>query len=258
MQVYIGQLLARNLHHYIYNIIMTTLIFLDYTIQQMWTAKIISFFTPDECLGCGKQPKIICDICLPNYVQISPISCTLCNKVTNNTSLCYPCSRKTGLKNVWSATTYNENAKRAVHKLKFAPNRAMGLVLADCLDVVVPHWSSFIVVHVPTAPKRVRQRGFDHANVMARRFAKQRNLGYYSALIRTSNQRQVGASRKERKLQLKDRFIVIDPRNIKNKHVLVVDDVMTTAATLSEVAKTLKKAGAKYVSAAVFAVAPLN
>ena len=224
----------------------------------MWLYNLIAYFAPNDCIDCGKQPKIICDVCLSNYVQMSPISCTLCNKVTNNKSLCNTCSRKTGLKNVWSATTYNENAKLAVHELKFAPNRAMGPLLAECLDIVVPHWPSVIVMHVPTAPKRVRQRGFDHAKVMARRFAKQRNLGYYSALIRTSNQRQVGASRKERKLQLKDTFIVIDPRTIKNKHVLVVDDVMTTAATLSEIAKTLKKAGAKSVSAAVFAVAPLN
>lgn len=242
------------LQHYYDNIY----IFLDYTIQQMWIAKTIAFFAPDECLGCGKQPKIICDSCLVDYVYLVPRSCVLCNKITKKKSLCDACNRKTGLQNIWTVTTYNDKAKQAVHRLKFTPNRSVAVVLAQCLDVVVPHQSSLIVLHAPTAPKRVRQRGFDHAKIMAKHFAKQRQLAFCDALLRSGQKRQVGATRKERGTQLRDAYRLMHAHAIKGKDVLLIDDVLTTGATLSEIAKVLKKAGAKSVSAAVFAYAPLN
>lgn len=237
---------------------MTTLLFLDYTIQQMWIAKTIAFFAPDECLGCGKQPNIVCHSCLSDYVQITPSSCTLCSKVTAGHSLCPTCRRKTDLQNIWKVTVYNEKAKQAVYQLKFAPNRSLAVAFAECLDVVVPHQSSFIVLHAPTAPKRVRQRGFDHAKIMAKHFAKQRQLAFCDVLLRSGHKRQVGATRKERITQTRGAYRVTHKNAIKGKDVLLIDDVLTTGATLSEIAKVLKKAGAKSVSAAVFAYAPLN
>lgn len=224
----------------------------------MWIAQIIAFLAPDECLGCGKQPKIICDVCLVDYVYLVPRACLICSKATKLNSLCDACRRKTHLQNIWSVNIYNDKAKQAIHRLKFTPNRSVALAFAQCLDVVVPHQSSFIVVHAPTAPKRVRQRGFDHAKIMAKHFAKQRQLICWNALLRTGRKRQVGASRKERSIQLEGAYKLIRPDQIKGKDVLLIDDVLTTSATITEIARVLKKAGAKTVSAAVFANAPLN
>lgn len=110
-----------------------------------------------------------------------------------------------------------------------------------------------IVVPVPTATKRVRQRGFDHAALTAKAYAAQEGLLFMPALVRIGQTRQVGASKKQRHEQLQGAFRVVSPKRIKAEHILLLDDVLTTGATLEAAARVLKQAGAKTVSAAVFA-----
>ena len=133
----------------------------------------------------------------------------------------------------------------------------MALKVAELIDVVVPH-QNWLVVPLPTAPQRARQRGFDHANLIAKEFAKLRNISSSHALLRASNTRQVGTKKAERWRQTKDIFLINQIDLLRGATVLLIDDIVTTGASLSEAAKTLKKAGAKSVSAAVYAVARLN
>ncbi|MCA9323620.1 ComF family protein [Candidatus Saccharibacteria bacterium] len=106
---------------------------------------------------------------------------------------------------------------------------------------------------IPTAPSRVRQRGFDHALHITKRLSRHTKVPYQQLLRRHTNVRQLGASRLNRIRQMEREFEAIKQGEIKGKHVILVDDVFTTGATLSAAAKVLRKAGARRVSAVVFA-----
>jgi predicted amidophosphoribosyltransferase len=104
---------------------------------------------------------------------------------------------------------------------------------------------------VPTASKRVRQRGFDHAELLAKKFALLRGLPFRNLLKRVSQSRQFGADRITRKQQIKGVFKY--NYRLSGEIVLLIDDVVSTGATIEESAKFLKEAGAKRIHVAVFA-----
>lgn len=104
-----------------------------------------------------------------------------------------------------------------------------------------------VVTYIPTAPRRVRERGFDHARIIARSAAKQGNLPFKRLLERTSSIRQVGAGRALRLRQMNNVFEVADPQHVKGKQILLVDDVVTTGATIESAAAVLRSAGARRV-----------
>ena len=98
-------------------------------------------------------------------------------------------------------------SKTNFNTLKFQPNRSMALKIAELIDVMVPY-QDWLVVPLPTAPQRARQRGFDHANLIAKEFAKLRNISSSHTLLRASNTRQVGTKKTERWRQTKDIFLI--------------------------------------------------
>ncbi len=112
-----------------------------------------------------------------------------------------------------------------------------------------------LLVHIPTATSRVRQRGYDQAELIARQAAKRMGLPHKGALMHLGQKQQHGASRAQRLAQLRDAFRIIRPDLIEDRHIVLVDDVITTGATLDAAAQALKAAGAKRVSALIFAQA---
>ncbi len=149
---------------------------------------------------------------------------------------------------------YDAAAKELVYKLKFDRCRKaaddMAALLADCLEVR----ECTVISHIPTAPARVRQRGYDQAALIARALARRVGISYATLLVRTGEQRQVGQKRTQRQRQMRNAFRAIRPE-LLNQHVLLIDDVLTTGATCEAAAQALKSAGARRVSAAVFAAA---
>lgn len=138
--------------------------------------------------------------------------------------------------------------------LKFSRAQSVSEIAGSAILEVLPVLGSqTLVVHIPTAGSRYRQRGYDQAKLIAQVVAARRELEYSPALRRSGDVRQVGAGRKLRFTQMQHLFYVHDPRNVAGRDVLLVDDVLTTGATLQACAKVLKAAGARRVSAVVFA-----
>jgi predicted amidophosphoribosyltransferase len=101
----------------------------------------------------------------------------------------------------------------------------------------------------------VRQRGYDQALLIAKSLSQRLGRPYVPLLARMGDQRQVGHSRITRLNQMEGAFRPLNTMILKNRHVLLVDDVLTTGATCEAAARILRSNGAKRVSAAVFAVA---
>jgi ComF family protein len=112
-----------------------------------------------------------------------------------------------------------------------------------------------LLIPAPTHPSRVRERGFDHTAELARHLAKRielpLELGNLIKIRATPS--QVKLTRAERLKNLEGAFSVRKPERVKDKTVLLLDDVITTAATTEECARTLKAAGAREVWVAALA-----
>ena len=111
-----------------------------------------------------------------------------------------------------------------------------------------------IIVPVPAVLSRVRQRGFDQAELIAKALSIQLGMPYSPLLARTGKHRQVGANRQQRLEQMQAEFRASNPSKTKHAHILLVDDVLTTGATIEAAAQILRQAGAGSITAATFAL----
>jgi ComF family protein len=200
--------------------------------------KIISIIAPHECLSCQKEGLLLCAACqgaLPPALL--------------------PNRGRTVLDTVIAATTYDGRAKDLVQALKFGRKKAASKVLAAVLARQVVNRDYTHLVHLPTASRRIRMRGYDQAELMARELAALLDIPCVPLLVRTGQQRQLGQGRAVRMQQMRQAFRIADESKMRGARILLIDDVLTTGASLEGAAVALKKAGAVRVDAAVFAVA---
>lgn len=215
--------------------------------------KAISIIAPHRCISCSKEGNILCDTCFVDVFDEPYDACFLCHKPTTDSQVCQACRRRTVLKHVWMAGTYEGLRRRLIYAYKFERARAAYEPLAAAMLDVLPYFDDAVVVHVPTAPARVRVRGYDHSALLAASIARQRGWAHVTALRRTHNLRQVGAGRSERARQARSAYEIIGARRLAGRHVLLVDDVTTSGATLMAVADVVARAGASEVDAVVIA-----
>ncbi len=143
--------------------------------------------------------------------------------------------------------------QRLVGLYKFERARQAYQVLGGLLDETLPDLpSNTIVVPVPTVASHVRERGYDHALLMARDFAKRRGLRLSNVLARATHTKQRNASAKVRDTQAKSAFYARNRLEFSATYLLI-DDIMTTGATLKYATNVLKAAGASEVWVAVVA-----
>jgi len=159
-----------------------------------------------------------------------------------------------GFSRAWCVATREGTVERVIDSYKFDRARSAYRDIADVLDMVVPVLpGNVVVVPVPTIARHIRKRGYDHTLLIARYFAKKRQLELNThSLMRVSNTSQFGASKKQRELQAQRAF-ASTRRLDGTKTYLLVDDIYTTGATLRHAARILKDAGAGDVWVAVVA-----
>lgn len=222
----------------------------------MLLSPLLALLAPHDCIGCSAEGSLVCRRC-ERSLEPAEQRCYRCHMLTAQSQTCLECRSVSPLRAVYATTRYTGIAKDLVWKLKFGRAKAA----ADDIGRMVAFRMStrstrdMIITYVPTANSRVRQRGYDQAALIAAVVARRLSVPCYPLLSRAHDRKQVGADRTTRTTQLQAAFRPIKRRHLYGARVLLIDDVVTTGATLEAAAAALIAGGAKSVDAAVFAQA---
>lgn len=222
---------------------------------------LISLIAPPYCVNCNDEGSALCLACQTTEIIPYGERCFGCGTLSPAAATCAKCRRRGAPKHVWVATDYEGAAQKLITRYKFSHLRSASKVIASLMRETLLTYSSdstisgkqYVVTYIPTATSRVRERGFDHADLLASELARSLGLPRASLLIRLGQDQQVGARRTERLRQAKASYKIKNNARVSGRNILLIDDVVTTGATLSAVASELRRAGAGSVDALVFA-----
>lgn len=221
---------------------------------------------PPRCPSCGALVGDFrfCDHCSAEVRFLSPPWCEICGRpfdpLAKARGVCADCFRsRPHFVKARSATLYDGPVAEAIKALKYsgrtAVSRVLGALLAEAVSSLDAPLEGAVLIPVPLHRKRLLERGFNQSELLAKEAGGRLGLRVErKVLVRKVHTRpQVELSGRERKENVKGAFSVERAELVRGRVLVVVDDVMTTGATLDECAKALRKAGAREVYAATVA-----
>ncbi|MFH1187602.1 MAG: ComF family protein [bacterium] len=210
---------------------------------------------PNECFGCGCEGVLLCQKCF-SFIKLRPEqSCLDCKQKTDFGKFCPRCAPNYDLDGVLIASYYDQKiVDKLIKSFKYYfvkdSHKDLGKILILFLnDLLNKEWQAFnikksLIMPVPLSAYRKRWRGFNQSEILARLVADNFNLKLsVNELIRIKHTKpQVKLDKTRRKNNIKDCFD-LDACNLAGRQIILIDDVVTTGATLNECAKILKQHG---------------
>jgi competence protein ComFC len=224
---------------------------------------LVSLFYPANCDLCGQavtHDLYLCDACEEKAQRILPPFCAKCSEpfsgAIDQEFTCANCSHR-ALEFDAAVSAYRSRGIVRVVMLKFKYGGELHLrhplgrwLLTALADERIRNRTFDIVVPVPLHPARLRERGFNQAELLARILSDETGVPILPALERIRyTTTQTAFDRIERMENLRGAFRLRPNISVQDSRVLLVDDVLTTGSTLSECARILRKAGAQSVHA---------
>jgi len=222
----------------------------------------IDFFYPRFCLGCQSPGTYICRKCSGLIIPFEKQKCINCGQ-SSRLGLTHPsCCNELNVDGTFIIFKYNRFMKKIIKNIKYhlatqvfdELTKSMPLSYLTPLFKIKRVFSKALIQPVPLSKKRFRQRGFNQAALFSEWMGNILGLENADFLIKVKDcLPQAGlADKKERKKNITGSFKIRRGKSVEKTVVVLIDDVITTGATINEAAKTLKKAGAKKVYAIGF------
>ena len=228
----------------------------------IWTA--IDWVYPPACGGCEKPGVRWCAECQAQITRPDAHLCPLCSRPQPDPfgGICSTCQQSnSGCADIRSWAIFQGPVREAIHRLKYKGDIGLSETFTTKLVelLVELNWKVDIVTAVPLSRQRLKQRGYNQAGLLGWPLAKALCVPYASqAIVRIRNTgSQVGLSIRERQDNVNGAFSA-HPRLGRGKNVLIIDDVLTTGATMQACARALLEAGANSVYGITLAKAPLR
>lgn len=227
----------------------------------LWVDQCVSLLAPETCAVCGARhaPDGVCAPCRAE-LPWNDVCCPGCAQPLPAAALCAAClKRPPSFDSAWTAFVHLDPVRRGIHRLKYAAafdqGRLLGRLMAQRLseraaprpDVVVP---------VPLRRTRLYTRGYNQTLELASALKSVMRLDIdadAARLVRAPAE-QIGQTAAQRRRNLRGAFRI--ERDLGGLHVALLDDVMTTGATLDALARAARKAGAAKIEAWALARAP--
>lgn len=228
---------------------------------------------PPRCHICGSflldkagQVPHFCEACLNSFPGISHPFCPICRvpfgSLSEEDHLCETCLRKRPyFKYLGAPYLYKGRIMEAVHQFKYEGKTHLSISLGSIMASFTEEWlndndmEDLLLIPVPLHPKRLRERKFNQSLLLARSIMKSIDLELDFLSLRRIKYTipQIGLNNKDRKKNVRGAFKIVGEKSLKDRNVVLVDDVATTGSTLNECARVLKKAGCKNVLCLVLA-----
>lgn len=226
-----------------------------YLAKTMPLGCVLNLLFPSECPVCHRpsdQPETapFCRDCWQTIKPYVGYRCNICGRPTESehTGACYEClNDKPFYDKILYFGLFEGVLKEALHTLKYRPLKRLSKPLGDLLQELDLPSNNYLVIPVPLHRRRLLERGFNQSALIARHFARQRGLTFVPHTLkrRLHNKPQSLLNRSERVKNVRDAFEVVN--TVDGRDIILVDDVVTTGATVNECSKTLKRHGAKSV-----------
>jgi ComF family protein len=237
----------------------------------MLLKKLISFYLdmlfPKHCLGCQKYGTYLCEDCKSCFVEISQYQYCLCKKPILLINNCPKCKNKK-LDALYFATSYQKSfVKKLIYYFKYEPfiikelSHSLSYLIIEHFYLLenppcfLTDKTNFILIPIPLHINKLKKRGFNQAEELAKELSKYLNIPLISDFLIKNKETlpQTELDNEARKENIKGVFLVKDNKKIDEKNILLIDDVYTTGSTMEEAAKVLKRAGAEKVIGIVIA-----
>jgi len=210
-------------------------------------------------LGDGERDALICGACEQDVQTIQPPYCAGCGlpfpSQETDIHLCSRCLTEQYYFEIHrSCGLYEGTLREGIHRLKYLGDfptvRYFGNLLYSTFQQCFQDWPVDVALPVPLHPRRLRERGFNQALLLARELSKKTKIPLRAKALRKIKYTptQTGLTGRQRKKNLKGAFQVAQKESLTGRSVLLIDDVYTTGATASECARVLQKAGAQRVA----------
>lgn len=207
--------------------------------MRAWLTFFADLLFPPRCVGCGRAKEFLCLTCedLLRRASLPP---------EPNVVALYDYSDRRVRRAIWYLKY------RGVHSLAERLTGNLYAVLIEYLaeiDSYYPHAEPWVLIPVPLHPKRLAERGYNQAALIARALAARQPESFdlrerAVRKVRATKSQVSQASREARAANLKNAFELTAPAELVGRRVILVDDVYTTGSTLRELAKTIRAAGA--------------
>lgn len=236
---------------------------------------ILDWFFPRKCLKCASYGRYFCEECFAEIKLLEKQSCPSCRRQNSDGCFCgEKCREGFYFNQLLVCLKYEHGGTigKLVKQLKYRFSEELVCVLGRILKFKLAEFShdlklkgEVLIVPVPLSRERLNYRGFNQALLLAEYLAERfEKMAIYDCLSRKSGNLQQAKSGKNERLknlqntifymaESEDREVAPAGAVLKNKIVILVDDVATTGATLNECARALKAAGVKYVCGLVLA-----
>lgn len=231
-------------------------------LKSIWTG-LIDIIFPRNCILCrayhpatARDP--LCPRCHEKLPLNTPPFCVRCSRHLKNVTeegLCPSCrTRLPAFDEAWALLEYAGPARDLLHRFKFHNKISVRRTFDTLLHTFIERYrlqfpDAAMVIPIPLYPTRLRERGYNQAALLATCAAGAFKLPLREdILIRqrpTRHQSELGA--KERWTNIEGAFRIKNSNDIVGREIIIVDDILTTTATASEAANTLKDAGASRV-----------
>ena len=221
----------------------------------------LDFALPARCAGCGTitdVPHQFCASCWQQVEWLGQGGCQQCGLPLEATEIdrCGRClARPPLIAHSRAAIAYGDIARSLVLRLKYSRKVALAATMARYMRPLIETSPDTILVPVPLHRSRLWWRGFNQSGLIAANLAKMSGLVHRPGLLtrvrRTRALKNMNA--RQRATEVKSAFAINPSADVEGRHILLVDDVLTTGSTSEACAKTLLRAGARQVDLICFA-----
>jgi competence protein ComFC len=211
--------------------------------------KLVDFFFPRRCVGCGKNGGFLCDSCSQRLPRLLRPFCQKCGKPGASGGLCPACwGQETAIDGIRSVFRFEGVVRQAIHELKYRNLKAISGCLAELMASYLQDnpIHGEVLVPIPLHLKRLRERGYNQSSLLAKEIGKLIALPLIDGglhRLKDSLPQARTTTVEERRRNVANAFACRDEK-LSGRGVILIDDVCTSGATLEACAKALKGAGA--------------